>query len=151
MSKKHNAAEAVYTPTEQEIDDVGEFPPQDKLAGGEPQGKPKYNPVRSWDQRYDLGVRYRVETDNRIGKIVIKFQLGAGELAPPPEVITIMRAAKVYEDGSPTGLEFRDTRLHGKAWLIPSDEAGRDLLAKIEAKLEELGATMVPAKATAKA
>jgi len=53
-----------------------------------------------------------------------------------------MREHKQDKDGKPTGLEFKDTRTHGKVWLIPNDVEGRALADKIDFKLSQLAEKM---------
>ena len=148
MSKR-KAGEALANDADQQTDDVGEFPPQTSQAEGAA-AQPTLGPVRSWSQRHTGPVRYHVLTDSRINKIVIKFNLAEGEKTPPDEVLAVMRAAKANGDGSPTGLKFEDSRLHGKVWTLPSDPEGRAILAAIQTKLDELGAQPDPAQEPAR-
>ncbi|HYV36075.1 MAG TPA: hypothetical protein VE988_10255 [Gemmataceae bacterium] len=147
---KRKANEATdNSSADQVTDDVGAFPPEESQAD-ETQTQRKQGPVRSWSERFTGGLRYQVLTDSRINKIVIKFKLPEGEKTPPEEVLAVMRAAKVNSDGSPTGLRFEDSRLHGKIWTLPNDTEGRALLASIQNHLEKLAtetlATQEPAR-----
>ena len=142
MSKR-KAGEALANDANQQTDDVGEFPPQ--TSGSEkPESQRNSNPVRPWSERYDLGVRYQVLTDSRLGKIIIKFKLPDGEKTPPEDVLAVMRAAKANGDGSATGLRFEDSRFHGKVWTLPNDPEGRAILAAIQTKLDQLGVQAAP-------
>ena len=148
MSRR-KAGEALDNGAEQQPDDVGEFPPQSSQAEGA-SAQPPLGPVRSWSQRHTGPVRYQVLTDSRINKILIKFNLAEGEKTPPDEVLAVMRAAKANGDGSPTGLKFEDSRLHGKVWTLPSDTEGRAILAGIQTQLDKLGAQSIPTPESAR-
>ena len=54
------------------------------------------------------------------------------------EALAIIHDHKQYKDGTPTGLEFKETRAHGKIWQIPNDVEGRALADKIDFKLSEI-------------
>jgi hypothetical protein len=127
---------------------VDPFAPSSATAGTQPapeqQAARRFDPVRSWSERYAGDVRYEVLTDNRLNKIIIKFKLPEGQKTPPDDVLSVMRTHKTTTEGHSTGLRFEDSRLHGKAWTIPNDSEGRALAATIEAELEK-----VATKATA--
>ena len=53
-----------------------------------------------------------------------------------------MREHKQDAGGVPTGLQFKDTRKHGKIWTIPNDMEGRMLADKIDFKLHEVAQKM---------
>ena len=77
-----------------------------------------------------------------IGKIIIRFNLPAGQKSPSDEVLEVLRSHKQTAEGQPTGLEFEDTRTYGKVWTIPNDAEGRELAGRIDVKLNKVAAKM---------
>ncbi len=112
-------------------------------AGQEGAGQPqrKYEPVRGWTQQLAGPVKYRKFTDDTMRIIAFKFDVAAGEKVPE-DALAVMREHKQDADGAHTGLQFQDTRKHGKIWTIPNDVEGRTLADKIDFKLREVAQKM---------
>lgn len=111
-------------------------PPQERQPGDEPEKK-KYEPVRGWTTRTIGQVKYRKMTDDKLKIIFFKFNLAADEKLPDA-ILTVVRANKQHSDGAPTGLEYKDTRKHGKIWQIPNDVEGRAVADKLDYELSTL-------------
>lgn len=97
-----------------------------------------FKPVRSWTETYNQPLRYERFSDARSNKIMFRFKLPEGQAVPSDEVLQVMRSNMQTPEGQPTGLQFRDLRAHGKVWIIPNDEEGRDLADKIDFQLTKL-------------
>jgi hypothetical protein len=110
-----------------------------RQPGDEPAEKSKrqFNPVFGFTSRFAGPLKYRKFTDANLKIIAFKFNL-ANQEKLPPEALEIMREYKQDRDGNPTGLEFKQTRTHGKIWQIPNDVEGRTLADKIDMRLSEI-------------
>ena len=118
-------------------------PTQECQAGDETQEQAKrpFEPVRGWTSRVTSPVKYRKFTDANLGIIAFKFDV-TGDEKLPDEVLAVMRDHKQDRNGSKTGLQFQNTRTHGKIWTIPNDVEGRTLADKIDYRLSELAKKM---------
>ncbi len=119
-----------------EVEPAAAAPTDERQPGDEPAKKP-FEPVRGWHSQFTGPLKFRRLVDANLKSIVFKFNLAPREKLPE-EALVVMREHKQDNQGNPTGLEFKDTRAHGKAWLIPDDVEGRALADKIDFKLSQI-------------
>jgi hypothetical protein len=136
MASKKAAEQA----QEAEVESAAATPTDERQPGDEPAKKP-FDPVRGWHSQFTGPLKFRRLTDANLKAIVFKFNLGPREKLPE-EALAVMREHKQDKGGNPTGLEFKDTRAHGKVWLIPNDAEGRALADKIDFKLSQIAEKM---------
>jgi hypothetical protein len=136
MAKRKTAEELQETGLEPAADTT---PGSERQPGDEPPAPDKrpFQVVRGWTQRFTGPVKYRKFTDADMNIIAFKFNLEPGEKMPE-EVLAVMREFKQDKDGNPTGLQFQETRKHGKIWAIPNDLEGRMLADKIDYRLSQV-------------
>lgn len=136
MAKRKEAEQAATEQTENTA-------AQERQPGDESpeQTKRPYNPVRGWTSKLTGPLKYRKFTDDSLRMIAFKFNLAPNEKLPD-EVLAVMHKYKQHEDGTPTGLEYQESRKHGKIWTIPNDKEGRAIADKIDFRLSELAQKM---------
>jgi hypothetical protein len=119
-----------------------------QLTEGEVPNETKrpFQVVRGWTTRTQQPVKYQKFSDANMEIVAFKFDFPKDpegkETGLPAPVLKLLHDNLVDENGTATGLEFKNTRKHGKIWQLPNDSEGRALADKIDYHLGDLAHKM---------